>query len=342
MTALPALIANCFRDPDLVELVRRQWRSPAPALAIGDPYGDTLYLVQEPARTYRYLASPFESAIAMGPPPPQGPRDDSRLDQLVERLLDEVRGDRDLLIRVRVPGYFFDDRPFALLEPFLRAGFTVDVPIWERLVDLRMTPEALLDDCTTMVRRKIRKGLQVRPTWRVHYAEPVAEKVLADLYEAAQHTRTAAGGRLKHPADTYLVHRRQAIEQGKAALAVLEHDGFTGYLLVLVSEEIAFYFDGAWQGVRSDFANHLLHYNMMLFLRELGCRRYSAGYVFPDLNNPAETVAGMARFKHGLGAGLSPIFMLTLARVSRVGALVAQLRANPLGRLVGRLRAGPR
>jgi hypothetical protein len=337
-----ALIVNCFQDPDVVELVRRQWRSAAPALAIGDPYGDMLYLVQEPTRTYRYLASPFESAIAMTPSPPQGPRDDERLNHLVERLLDEVRGDRDLLVRIRVPGYFFDGRSFALLEPFLRAGFTVDVPIWERLVDLRMTPEALLDDCTTMVRRKIRKGLQAGPAWRVHYGEAVAEKVLGDLYEAAHHTRAAAGGRLKHPADIYLVHRRRAIEQGKAVLAVLEHEGFTGYLLVLVSKEIAFYFDGAWRGVRSDFANHLLHYNMMLFLRELGCRRYSVGYVFPDLVNPSETVSGMARFKHGLGANLSPIFMLTLTRTSRIGTFVAKLRANSLGRLVGRLRSGRR
>ena len=81
-----------------------------------------------------------------------------------------------------------------------------------------------------------------------------------------------------------------------------------------------------------------LQYKMMLFLKDIGCRRYSTGYVFPDLLSKSEKVVNMARLKRSLGAELSPIYVLTLYRESRVGALVSRIRRSPLGPVVGRLR----
>jgi hypothetical protein len=331
------VVGHCFHDPDVIELVRRQWRSPSPPLAVTDRYGNTLHLVREPARTYEYWASPFESGIAFAPALPAEIRADNILDDLVARLLDRLPA-RDLLVRIRVPRYTFDRRPWAVLEPFLTAGFEARLDLWERLVDLPRSPRELIDDATPMVRRKLREGERAAVKWRVHHGEPIAEALMRELYTAARATREQGGARLKHALETYVENRRRLIESGKAALGVLEHGSFTGYLLVLVSEELAFYFDGAWTGAQSSFGNHLLHHRMMLFLRDLGVRRYSTGYVFPDLRSASDKVAGMARFKHGLGADLSPIVSLVLARQTRKGRMVQTLRESPLGPVIGRLR----
>jgi hypothetical protein len=332
------VISYCFHDADVVELVRRQFRSPAPALVVEDRHGNRLRLVQEDARTYAYFVSPFDAGIELAASRPTEVRPDDLLTELAERLLTTVKVHRDLLVKIRIPGWFLALHPPALLEPFLVRGFGAHVDIWERVVDLRASPEELLAGCETMTRRKIRHGLRSDAKWRVHHAEPVPETLMRDLHEAASRTRGASGGRLKHPLDAYLEGRRRLIEDGKAALGIIEHEGFTGYLLALVSEQLGFYFDGAWTGTPSDFANHLLHYRMMLFLRDLGCRRYDVGTVLPDLTSRSEKVANMARFKHGLGRDLMPVVVLTLARESRVGRVIARARRSPLGPMVGRIR----
>jgi hypothetical protein len=322
------MVRRCFQDADVLELVRKQWRSPAPLLTISDRYGNTIHLVREPARTYTYLASPFESAIGLDPAAPAEIRPDDRLTQLVDRVLESVASYRDVLLTIRIPAYFFTRHPFALLEPFLLRGFEVTVPIWERLVDLRVDRAELLARCETTARRRIRHGTRVSGKWEVFFGEPVAETVMTEFYEACRQTRAAGGSHLKHPKDLYLTDRRRLVQDGKAALGIVRHDGFTGYLYVLVSEELAFYLDGAWTGTRSPFGNHLLHYQMMLFLKELDCARYSLGYVFPDLRSSSTKVANMARFKHSLGIDLSPVFMVTYHRQSAVGRLMAHARES--------------
>jgi len=337
------MVPHCFRDPDVVELVRKQFRSPAPALIVEDKYGSRLCLVREDARTYAYFVSPFDAGIELAARVPSEVRADDLLSDLADRLLEAVRPHRDLLVKIRIPGWFFDSHPHALLEPFLLKGFTVEMDLWERVVDLRAEPEAILARCETMARRKIHHGLKADVKWRVYHGEPVPETLMLALYDAALKPRAASGGRLKHAPEAYLRDRRLLIERGQAALGVLEHGAFTGYLLALVSEELAFYFDGAWSGTSSDFGNHLLHYRMMCVLRELGCPRYVVGTVLPDLMSRSEKISNMARFKHGLGADLVPVYVLTLARESRVGRVVARVRRSPLGPVVGRLRrlAGP-
>lgn len=332
------MVSYCFHDPDVIALIRRQWLCRDEALVVEDRYGNAVSLLRVAARTYAHLASPLESGIKLAASRPAEIRADHVLSHLVDRLIEAVAPYRNLVLQIRVPAYFFEVHPYALLEPFLRQGFTVQIDTWERLVDLAATPDEILRRFATTARRKVRHGFAEEPKWHVHYGEPVAEELMRRLYQAARQTRAASGSRLRHPPDTYLQDRARLIEQGKAALGIVEHGGFTGYLLVLVSRDLAFYFDGAWTGVRSDFANHLLHYRMMLFLREAGCRRYSAGYVLPDLLSDSEKVAGMARFKHGLGADLSPVHTLTLRRQTRVGAVLAAARRTPLGPLWGRLR----
>jgi hypothetical protein len=332
------MVPNCFRDPDVVELVRKQFRSPAPALTVEDKYGSRLCLVREDARTYTYFVSPFDAGIEVGARAPGEVRADDLLSDLTDRLLEAVKPHRDLLVKIRIPGWFFESRPHALLEPFLLHGFTVEMDLWERVVDLRTGDTEILARCETMTRRKIRQGLKSTAKWRVYHGEPVSEALMAALYEAAVKTRSASGGRLKHAPEAYLRDRRLLIERGKASLGVLEHGDFTGYLLALVSEEMGFYFDGAWTGAPSDFANHLLQYRTMLHLRELGCRRYVVGTVLPDMLSRSEKVANMARFKHGLGADLVPVYLLTLRRESRVGRVIARVRRSPVGPVVGRLR----
>lgn len=332
------MVPYCFHDPDVIELVRKQWRSVGPARAISDRYGNRIHLLHQPARFYTHLVSPYTSGIAMAPQCPDEVRVDNLLEELVDCLLESVRGERDLLLVIRIPGFFFDDRPHALLEPFLAGGFTVRLDFWERLVDLRAAPEEILARCAPLVRRKIRRGLREEVKWRVHCGEPVAESVMSELFEAARHTREAGGGRFKHSPEAYLDDRCRLIERGKAALAILEHGGSTHYLLTFVSRGLSYYYDGAWTGARSDFANHLLHYRMMLFLKEAGCLRYSAGAVFPDLLSTSEKVTGIARFKHGLGSDLCPIYVLTLARASRLGTALGALRRGPVGAVVRRLR----
>lgn len=332
------MVPHCFRDPQVVELVRKQFRSPAPVLTVEDKYGNRIQLVREDARTYVYLVSPFDAGIELAAARPGEVRADDLLADLADRLLEAVRPHRDLVVKIRIPAWFFDAHPHALLEPFLLRGFTVGMDLWERVVDLRLGPEEILSRCETMARRKIRQGLKADTKWRVYHAEPVPEAPMKRLYEAAIKTRGASGGRLKHTPETYLTDRRLLVEQGKAALGVLEHGAFTGYLLALVSEELGFYFDGAWSGTQSEFANHLLHYRMMCFLRELGCPRYVVGTVLPDLLSRSEKVANMARFKHGLGADLVPVYVLTLVRESRVGRVIARVRRSPLGPVVGRIR----
>lgn len=332
------MVSHCFHDPDVIALIRKQWRCRDEALVVEDRYGNRASLLRMPARTYAHLASPLESGIELAAGRPAEIRADHVLSHLVERLLAAVDPYGDLVLQIRVPAYFFEAHPYALVEPFLLHGFTVQVDTWERLVDLAAAPDEILRRFATTARRKVRQGFAEAPKWHVHHGEPVAEELMRSLYEAARHTRAASGSRLRHPPETYLEDRARLIEHGKAALGIVEHGGFTGYLMVLVSRDLAFYFDGAWTGVRSEFANHLLHYRMMLFLREAGCRRYSAGYVLPDLLSGSDKVAGMARFKHGLGADLSPVYMLTLRRQTRVGALLAGARRSPLGPLWGRLR----
>jgi hypothetical protein len=332
------MIRHCFQDDEVLELVRKQWQSPAPVVSVQDPYGNRVHLVQEPVWSHRSLVSPYGSGIALAGTLPADVRADNLLGPLVDRLLERVADVADAVVRVGIPGYFFEGRPFALLEPFLQRGFSARLELWERVVDLAATPEAIVAGCTPMVRRKIRRGLAKGVRARIHYAERVPESLMRALYDAARHTRERGGGRLKHSLDAYLDDRHRLLEAGKAALATVEHDGFVGYLLVLVSEDVAFYFDGAWTGQRSEFANHLLHYEAMLFARGLGCRRYSMGYVFPDLVSPSEHVAGMARFKHGLGSDLLPLYTLTFVKQSRVGAVTARLRRSRLAPLLGRLR----
>lgn len=48
------MVGHCFQDPHVIELVRRQWRSPSPALTVTDRHGNTVHLVREPARIYEY------------------------------------------------------------------------------------------------------------------------------------------------------------------------------------------------------------------------------------------------------------------------------------------------
>ena len=332
------MVPHCFRDPQVVELVRKQFRSPAPVLTVEDKYGNRLQLVREDARTYAYFVSPFDAGIELGPNRPAEVRPDDLLADLADQLLKATTSHRDLVVKIRIPAWFFAAHPHALLEPFLLRGFTVGTDLWERVADLRGGPEEILSRCETMARRKIRQGLRADTKWRVHHAEPVPEGLMQGLYDAAVKTRGASGARLKHAPETYLHDRRELIEQGKAALGVLEHGGFTGYLLALVSEELGFYFDGAWTGPPDDFANYLLHYRMMCFLKELGCPRYVVGTVLPDLLSRSEKVANIARFKHGLGAELSPVYLLTLVRQSRAGQAIARVRGGPLGPVVGRLR----
>lgn len=332
------MVPHCFQDPQVVELVRKQFRSPAPVLTVEDMYGSRLQLIREDARTYAYFVSPFDAGIELGPRRPADVRADDLLADLADRLLEAVSPHRDLVVKIRIPAWFFEAHPHALLEPFLLRGFTVQTDLWERVADLRLTPEEILSRCETMARRKIRQGLKANTKWRVHYAEPVPEALMQSLYDAAVKTRSVSGSRLKHAPETYLQDRRLLIEQGKAALGILEHGGFTGFLLALVSEELGFYFDGAWAGTPGDFANHLLHYRMMCFLSELGCPRYVVGTVVPDLLSRSEKVANIARFKHGLGAELAPVSLLTLVRESRAGRAIARVRRSPLGPMVGRLR----
>jgi hypothetical protein len=332
------LITHCFQDVDVVELVRQQFRSPGPSLLVTDRYGDRLWLVQEPAQSYTYFVSPFESGIELGPEPCPPVRLDDRLTDLVEHLLEVLRPHRDLVVKIRIPNWFFEHKAHALLEPFLLNGFRAEIGLWERLVDLGAGADEILAGCETTARNEIRRGLRSDAKLRVLFNEPVPTQLMADFYDAAKATRSASGGRLKHPRETYLVDRLRLVETGKAALALIEHEGFAGYLLALVSKELGFYFDGAWKGVRSKFASRFLHYKMMLFLKDIGCRRYSTGYVFPDLLSKSEKVANMARLKHSLGADLSPIYVLTLERESRVGALVSKIRRSPLGPVLGRLR----
>lgn len=332
------MVSHCFHDPDVLELVRKQWRAVGPVRAVSDRYGNRIHLLELPARLATYLVSPYQSGIALAPGLESEVRADNLLEDLVNRLVESIRPHRNLRLEIRVPAYFFETRPHALLEPFLLAGFAVRLDLWQRLVDLRVAPEAILTQAVPMVRRKLRRGLREDLKWRVHYGEPVAVSVMQDLFEAARRTREVGGGRLKHAAAYYLEDRRRLIEQGKAALGIVEHKGSTHYLLALVSRELGFYLDGAWAGARSTFANHLLHYRMMLFLKEIGCLRYSAGTVFPDLLSGLERVRGMARFKHGLGADLSPIYVLTLSRHTAIGAILAALRRGPLGQVAARLR----
>jgi hypothetical protein len=328
------VIDHCFHDADVLELVRRQWGALGPLHSVSDRYGNRLDLLRQPAPGHTYLVSPYQAGLALAERLPDEVRADNLLEDLVARLLASVEGERHLRLEVRIPAYFFEGRPHALLEPFLVARFAVELSLWQRLVDLADDPEALLAHTTTMARRKIRQGLREAPKVGLHYAEPAPPAVLRALYEAALQTREAGGGRLRHAPSDYAEARARLIADGKLALMVLEHEGATHYATAFVSRELGFYLDGAWTGARSDWASHYLQYRMMLLLKELGCRRYSLGVVFPTLLARSPKAQGIARFKHGLGATLSPIYVLTLAR----GRGRSAPAGGPLSRLARRLR----
>ena len=332
------MISFCFHDREVNEFVGKLWGSLSPPIVIRDRHGDEITLLHIAARMHTYLASPYGAGIALGPAHLAEGRADRRLQHLAEEVLEVVRHHRNLVLKVRIPGYFFSTHPYALLEPFLLRGFAVEVEMWERIIDLTAAPDEILARCTTLARRKMYRGAKAGVKCRVYSGEPVPDGLMQALYEAAVNTRAAAGSRLRHRPETYMEDRRRLIEQGKAALGVVEHDGFTGYVLALVSRELGFYFDGAWTGARSDFANHTLHYQMMLYLQALGCRRYSAGYVLPDLISRSDKASNIARFKHSLGADLSPVFTLALTRQTLLRSAAGLLRGRPVGRVGARPR----
>jgi hypothetical protein len=338
-----AVVEYCFQDRDVIELARRQWGASGLVL-ISDEYGNTIPLLEMPRRVGRFLVSPYEAGIALSDKLPAELRSNRLLAPLVDRVLSEVGGERDLSVKIMIPFEFLESHGHGVLEPFLLARFMPVLEFWDRSVDLRLSQGEIVRRVAERVRRRLRQGLTEAPELRLYYQEAVPGAVLKEFFNAATRTREAGGTRIRHHSELYTVDRANLIRDGKAALAVCRHDAHTSYLLALVSSRLGYYWDGAWAAEKSAFANHYLHYRMMLFLKELGVRRYSLGYVFPGLLAPPGKEQSIAFFKEGFGDELRPVYTLTLTRESRKLRVARKLLAGPAGWVLRRLGelAGPR
>ncbi len=330
------MIEHCFQDPDVIELVRKQWRA-AGVLQLSDEYGNALPLLEMPRRIGRHLVSPYEGGVVLSGRRPPGSRTNRLLTPLVERLVAAVQDEPNLLVEVRIPLDFLQLHGHAILEPFLLARFAVTLDRWERVVDLDLSDEEILRKTAKRARYEIHRGLREKPGVRFYHREPIPESLLEEFWTAAAHTRDASGSRMKHAPTLYTESRGALVREGKAALAMCEHGGHRTYLLALVSRALGYYWDGAWSGEKSAFANYYLQYRTMLFLKELGVRRYSLGYVFPDLLASGGKGAGIAFFKDGFGDELRPVYTVTLARESRGVRLARRLARGPVGAMLRRM-----
>jgi hypothetical protein len=330
------LIDHCFQDAAVIELVRKQWRAPS-VLWVEDDAGIRLPLLEMRGREGRELRSPYESGVILPAPSAlDDARPNRRLRPLVERLLAEVRGDRHLFVQIRIPLDFLEAHGHGILEPFLLAGFGVELELWERAIDLSLGAQEIARRADERVRRKLRRGAAESPEVRFHHRETVPPAVMEDFVAAVASTRDAGGSRMKHERSLYLEDRAALIRDGKAVLASCEHEGYRGYLLALASRALGYYWDGAWSGEKSVFATHYLHYRMMLYLGELGVRRYSLGYVFPGLLSTSQKASNIAFFKDGFGDELRPVYSVTLRRRPPGARLVRGL-ASRAGRVLRRL-----
>lgn len=330
------LAEYCFHDPDVIDLVRKQWRASA-LVSLSDEYGSTLPLLEMPRHLGRYLVSPYEAGVVLAAKPPAEVRPSRLLRPLVDRLLAEVEGQPNVLIEIRVPLDLLEVHGHAILEPFLLARFTVALGLWERSVDLSLDPLEILHRSHDRVRRKLRRGLAEAPAIRFYHREALPDPLLQEFFQAAVHTRDASGSLLKHDFALYSQDRAALVLEGKAVLGVCEHKGYHGYLLALASRGLGNYWDGAWSGEQNAFANYYLQYRMMLFLKELGVRRYSLGYVFPDLLAASRKASNIAFFKDGFGDELRPVYTVTLSRESRGVRLARGLMRGPVGGVLRRL-----
>ena len=326
----------CFHDPDVIELARKQWRASS-VVWFSDEYGNRLPLLEMPKRVGRWLVSPYEAGVALSGKLPAGVRSSRLLRSLVDRLLSEVARETNLLVEVRVPLDFIEAHGHGILEPFLHTHFTVALKLWERSVDLRLGTQEILQRAHERVRHNVRSGLREAPEIRFYHREIPSEALLRDFFEAAANARRASGSALKHSYALYAEDRAALIRDGKAVLGVCEHKGCRGYLLALASRALGYYWDGAWAGEKSNFATPFLQYRMMLFLKELGVRRYSLGHVFPDLLAGPEKASSIAFFKDGFGDELRPVYTVTLARETRGVQLAGRLIRGPLGGVLQRL-----
>jgi hypothetical protein len=338
------VVDYCFQDRDIIELVRRQWAALG-VVWIGDEYGNTIPLLEMPRRVGRHLVSPYEAGIALSDKLPEELRGKRLLASLVERLLAEVQSARDLVVKIMLPLDFLEAQGHGVLEPFLLSGFKPVLEFWDRSVDLRLSEDEIVRRAARRVRWSFRQGRAKAPEVRIYFQEAPPEAVVGQFFAAAEQTRESGGSEIrKHQAELYTSARPALIREGKAALAVCQHGPHTSYLLALVSSKLGYYFDGAWAGEKSAFVNHYLHYRMMLFLKELGVRRYSLGYVFPGLLAPPGKEQSIAFFKEGFGDELRPVYTLALTRESRklrIGRKLLASRAGGLLERFGRV-AGPR
>lgn len=330
------LAEYCFHDPDVIDLVRKQWRATA-LVSLSDEYGSTLPLLEMPRHLGRHLVSPYEAGVILSDKPPAEIRPSRLLHQLVDRLLAQVEKQPNVLVEIRVPLDLLEVHGHGILEPFLLARFTVALGLWERSVDLGLHPKEILHRSHERVRRKLRRGLAEGPPVHFYHRESVPEPILRGFYDAAVHTREAGGTSLRHGYALYTTDRAVLVREGKAVLGVCEHEGYHGYLLALASRDLGYYWDGAWSGEQSAFANYYLQYRMMLFLKELGVRRYSLGYVFPDLLAGSRKASNIAFFKDGFGDELRPVYTVTLSRESRGVRLARGLMRGPAAGVLRRL-----
>jgi hypothetical protein len=330
------MVEHCFQDPDIIDLVRRQWRASG-LFSPADEYGNTLPLLEMPRRIGRHLISPYEAGVVLSGRRPQGCRTNRLLTPLVGRLLAEVQDEANLLVQIRIPLDLLEAHGHAILEPFLLAHFAVTVDIWERVVDLRLPDEEILQRTAKRARYEIRRGLREKPDMHLYHRVAVPESVLEGLWTAAIHTRDAGGSRLRHDRALYTETRSALIREGKAVLAMCEHGAHRTYLLALVSRALGYYWDGGWSGEQSAFANYYLQYRTMLFLKELGVRRYSLGYVFPGLLAPPGKMFNIAFFKEGFGDELRAVFTVSLARESFGARSARRLIRGPVGAVLRRV-----
>ncbi len=329
------VVEYCFQDRDVIELVRRQWGASG-LVWVGDEYGNTIPLLEMPRRVGRHLVSPYEAGIALSDKLPEALRGKRLLASLVEHLLAEVQGARDVVVKIMLPFDFLEAHGHGVLEPFLLSGFKPVLEFWDRSVDLRLDEEEIVKRAARRVRSSFRQGQTKAPEVRIYYQEAPPDDLVARFLAAAERTREIGGSEIKHRAELYTSARPALVRDGKAALAICEHGPHTSYLLALVSCKLGYYFDGAWAGEKSSFVNHYLHYRMMLFLKELGVRRYSLGYVLPGLLAPPGKEQSIAFFKEGFGDELRPVYTLALTRASRKLRIGRRLLASRAGGLLQR------
>src|SRR5262249_24308209 len=96
------MVAHCFQDPHVIELVRRQWRALG-LVRLTAAESNTLPLLDMPRRIGRHLVSPYEAGVILSGRRPPGRGNNRLLTPLVERLLAEVRDDPNLLVQIRIP-----------------------------------------------------------------------------------------------------------------------------------------------------------------------------------------------------------------------------------------------